>query len=61
MPVNQLAFHDEELKLVLEAGKIKVMVGASSTDIRFEGSFEIIGAPKTLFRARLFVCPVEVS
>jgi len=61
LPVNQLAFHDEELKLVLEAGMIKVMVGASSADIRCEGSFEIIGAPKTLIKERLFVCPVEIN
>jgi beta-glucosidase len=60
LPVNQLAFYDEEMKLVLEAGMIKVMVGASSADIRCKDSFEIIGAPKTLVKDRQFVCPVEI-
>ncbi|HMB23822.1 MAG: glycoside hydrolase family 3 N-terminal domain-containing protein, partial [Chloroflexota bacterium] len=39
LPVNQLAFYDEDLKLVLESGKIDVMVGSSSEDIRLRGRF----------------------
>jgi len=61
LPVNQLAFYDEELKLVVEAGTVKVMLGSSSNDIRCEDSFEITGAQKILVKDRLFVCPVEIS
>jgi beta-glucosidase len=60
LPVNQLAFYDEEMQLVVEAGEVKVLLGASSADIRCEDSFEIVGKPKTLVKERLFVCPVEI-
>jgi beta-glucosidase len=60
LPVDQLAFYDEALKLVVEAGTIKVMVGASSDDIRCEGSFQIVGERKSLLKDRLFVCPFDV-
>jgi beta-glucosidase len=60
LPVNQLAFYDEVMKLVVEAGTIKVMVGSSSADIRCEGSFKIVGERKTAVKDRLFVCPVEI-
>jgi beta-glucosidase len=61
LPVNQLAFFDEELKLIVEAGIIQVKVGASSADIRCEGVFEIVGEQKSLVKDRLFVCPVEIK
>jgi beta-glucosidase len=61
LPVNQLAFYDEDMNLVVEPGRIKVMVGASSQDIHCEGSFEIVGAGKALVKERVFECPVKVS
>ncbi len=61
LPVNQLAFFDEELKLIVEAGTIRVMVGGSSEDIRCEGRFEIVGEQKFLVKDRLFHCPVEIE
>jgi beta-glucosidase len=61
LPVNQLAFYDEVMNLVVEPGRIKVMVGASSHDIRCEGSFEIVGGKKTIVKERVFECPVKVS
>jgi beta-glucosidase len=61
LPVNQLAFYDDELKLIVETGTIKLMVGSSSSDIRCEGSVEIVGEPKSPVKDRLFVCPVEVK
>ena len=61
LPVNQLAFYDEDMNLVVEPGRIKVMVGASSHDIRCEGSFEIVGGKKTIVKERVFECPVKVS
>ncbi len=61
LPVNQLAFYDEALKLQVEAGKILIMVGSASDDIRLKGEFEIVGGQKTLINERVFVCPVSVQ
>jgi beta-glucosidase len=61
LSVNQLAFYDEEMQLVVEAGTVRVMLGSSSADIHCEDSFEIVGMPKTPVDERLFVCPVEFS
>jgi beta-glucosidase len=61
LPVNQLAFYDDDLSLVVEAGTFKVMVGASSADIRAEGTFEVAGGKKTPVQERVFTCPVEVK
>jgi beta-glucosidase len=58
LPVDLLAFYDENLELVVEAGVIQVMLGSSSEDIRLQGSFEIAGADKTAIKERLFDCPV---
>ncbi|MDD5368390.1 MAG: glycoside hydrolase family 3 N-terminal domain-containing protein [Anaerolineaceae bacterium] len=59
LPVDQVAFYDDNLDLVLENGNINVMIGSSSDDIRLHGSFEILGAKKTGIENRVFVCPVE--
>jgi beta-glucosidase len=61
LPVNQLAFYDEEMKLVVEPGTVRIMLGSSSVDIRCEGLFEIVGEPKAPVKDRLFVCPVEIA
>jgi beta-glucosidase len=61
LPVDQLAFYDEEMDLVVEPGMIKVMLGSSSLDIRQEGRFEIAGGQKVSVHRRLFECPVQIS
>jgi beta-glucosidase len=61
LPVNQLAFYDENLDLVLEPGRIQVMLASSSEDIRLRGAFEIGGPKKIPVKDRVFVCPVEVQ
>lgn len=60
LPVNQLAFYDNDLELVVEAGNIKVMVGSSSEDIRLTGEFRISGPSHMQLEERVFFCPVEV-
>jgi beta-glucosidase len=43
MDVRHLAFYNRQMDYVVEPGKIEVMVGSSSQDIRLHGSFEITG------------------
>jgi beta-glucosidase len=61
LPVDQLAFYDEDLNLVLEPGKMDIMLGSSSEDIRLRGLFTITGARKMQVKERVFVCPVEIQ
>ncbi len=60
LPIDQLAFHDADLNLVVESGSFKVMVGSSSADIRCEGEFDVIGEKKTMVKEWVFVCPVTI-
>lgn len=57
---DQLAFYDEETRLVLEPGAIQVLLGSSAQDIRLSGSFELTGAQKRIVAARVFGCPVRL-
>jgi beta-glucosidase len=61
LPVNQLAFFDNTLSLVLEPGRIFVMIGSSSDDIRLSGEFEITSAAEIPIRERVFVCLVDID
>jgi beta-glucosidase len=61
LPVNQLAFYDLDLKLGVEPGNIRVMVGSSSEDIRLCGEFRIAGEKSMAVKDRVFVCPVSVE
>ncbi len=61
LPVDQLAFYDENLKLCVESGRILVMVGSSSEDIRLCDDFEITGGRKIFIKDRVFVCPISVE
>jgi len=61
LPVDQLAFYDNNMNLVLEPGRIFVMLGSSSDDIRLNGEFEITGKGTMPVKERVFVCPVEIG
>ncbi len=61
LPVDQLAFYDKDLNLIVEAGKIDVMLGSSSEDIRLRGEFEIVGEKRMAVKERLFVCSVSIA
>ncbi len=60
---EQLAFYNRKMKLVVEPGVFKVMVGSSSENIRLTGSFEIAGQTKVVtLRGSFFseaVCGVK--
>jgi beta-glucosidase len=61
LPVNQLAFYDRDLDLILEPGKIDIMLGSSSQDIRLQGQFAITGPRKIFVKERVLLCPVSIE
>jgi beta-glucosidase len=61
LPVDQLAFYNADRNLVLEPGRILIMVGGSSDDIRLTGGFEIVGEGSIPVKDRVFICPVDVQ
>jgi beta-xylosidase len=61
LPVNQLAFYNMDMNLVIEAGRIDIMLGSSSEDMRLCGELEIVGKKKMIVKDRVFVCPVTVE
>ena len=60
MPIDQLGFYDESMKLVVEPGIIQVMIGSSSEEIHLSGSFEILGDEKRYVPRRAFLGTTEV-
>jgi beta-xylosidase len=46
---------------IVEPGEIEVLVGASSTDIRLEGAFELVGETRTVGHDRVLTTPVAVD
>ncbi|PJF43589.1 MAG: beta-glucosidase [Phototrophicales bacterium] len=58
LSVAHLGFYDRKMCYVVEPGEIAVMIGSSSTDIRLQGSFEIVGTTTEV--EPVFVTPVEV-
>ncbi len=60
LPLDQLAFYDTALNLILEPGRIFIMIGSSSNDIRLKDDFMIVGQGKMPVKKRVFVCPVDV-
>jgi beta-glucosidase len=60
LDLTQLAFHDARMKLVVEAGEVEVMVGASSADLRLEGSFRVTGTRREVQRAEIAPTRVRV-
>jgi beta-glucosidase len=61
LPVNLLAYHDQNQQLVLESGSFKIMLGSSSEDIRCEGTLLVSGDRKSHIVKQLFQCPVAVA
>jgi beta-glucosidase len=58
---RQLAFYDHDLRLGVEAGEIRIMIGASSADIRREGRFRIDGTMRDLRLADVAPTRVRVE
>jgi beta-glucosidase len=51
---DQLAFHDRDMKLVVEPGTFEVMVGGSSEDMRLRGFLEVKGRKREIAGKRRF-------
>ena len=61
LPVNMLAYYGEGLKLMLEPGTVKVLVGSSSEDIRLQTAFEVSGETNQIVKDRVLDCPVTIT
>lgn len=59
LDTRHLAFYDRLMNYVIEPGKIEVLIGGSSEDIRLSGSFEILG--QTTPVEAVFSTPVKIS
>lgn len=60
LPVNMLAYYGEGLRLVLEPGTVRALIGSSSEDIRLQAAFEVTGDTKQIVKDRVLDCPVTV-
>ncbi len=60
LDASQLAFYDRDMRFVVEPGVFRAMLGASSSDIRLTGTFEVTGKTRELSRAALVPTRVEL-
>jgi beta-glucosidase len=60
LDMSQLAFHGRDMRFAVEPGEIRVMVGASSEDIRLEGNFIITGERRVLEMTGVIPTRVDV-
>jgi len=61
LAIDQLAFHDRAMRLVVEPGTFTVMIGRSSADIRLTGAFEVTGPTKVIPSQRRFFTETAVE
>ena len=58
---SQLAFYDAAMRFIVEPGDFQVMIGASSADIRLDGSFAIDGPERELSMRDVLATAVGVT
>jgi beta-glucosidase len=58
---TQLGFYNRDMKYVVEPGKIKVMMGSSSEDIRQTGEFNIVGEINEIKDSRKYFTSAEIK
>lgn len=60
LPMSQLAFLDADMRWKVEHGKVELMVGASSEDIRGKAEFRIVGDAYPDGKNRSFVADTKI-
>jgi beta-glucosidase len=61
LSANQLGFHDRNMDYVLEPGKINVMLGSSSADIRLKSELDVVGKITDISQSKVYLTPVKVD
>jgi len=61
LKVNQLGFYDQAHRLVIEPGKIQILVGNSSQDTNCTGEFEILGTKTEIHTGKAFFSQSRVK
>ncbi|WP_240222667.1 glycoside hydrolase family 3 N-terminal domain-containing protein [Rheinheimera hassiensis] len=61
VPVNLLAFFDQDMRWVVEPGEIRLMLGSSSADIRLKGSFVIKGEVTEVANNKAYLSQAVIS
>ncbi len=57
---EQLAFYDENMRLIIEPSTYEIMVGSSSEDVRLRGILELHGRPMVVKRKKKFFTKVRL-
>jgi beta-glucosidase len=61
LSANQLGFYDRNMDYVLEPGKINLMLGSSSMDIRLKSELNIVGEVANISRSKAYLTPARVD
>jgi len=61
LALEQMAFLDRNMELVVEPGSFKVMIGSSSADIRLNGKFNAIGSIKFVPERTVFFSKTTIE
>jgi len=61
LSANQLGFYDRNMNFVVEPGKINLLMGASSADIRLQGELDIIGKTTNVADQKVYLTPAAVN
>ena len=61
LAVEQLAFYDQDMNLIVEPGEFLVMIGSSSADIKVEDQFVITGDKKEVIKGKQYFTEVKTT
>ena len=59
--MEQLAFYNQEMALIVEPGKFIVMIGSSSADIRLKTSFNVVGETGVVRKRTVYFTKVQIG